>query len=172
MALLNDFKLGADPEFVIQEGAHIKQYKMTVRDAYVPWGIDHGGWVIEPHPKPEFSVRALTINLKKSFNDFATVAPTGKWKAGAYLQATERVVTLGGHVHIDKPKVTPEQLKGLDLVAKHLEALDILPATECEERRNAGAGYGKYGDVRVEHGHFEYRTLPSWLYSQRVTRSV
>ena len=162
--------MGADPEFVIYNEGHLLLFNNRGRDPYVPWGIDHGGYVIEPHPKPELSVRALIANLKTSFNDFATVSPNGKWRAGAYLATPERPITLGGHVHIDRPRPTNDEVAGLDLVTKHLEALDILPATECVERRNNAHGYGKYGDIRVEHGHFEYRTMASWLFSQRVTK--
>jgi len=167
MPLLNDFLVGADPEFIILENGHMKQF--TGRgDVYAPWGLDHGRWVIEPHPKPDMSVRQLIQHLKSSFNDFATVAPSGKWRAGAHFSSPERSITLGGHVHIDRPTCTPAQRDGLDLFTRHLEALDILPQTECVERRKSS--YGQYGDVRCEHGHFEYRTLASWLFSQRVTK--
>lgn len=168
MPLLNDFLVGADPEFVVLSDAGDLQIHRRP-EKYAPWGIDHGGWVIEPHPKPETSVRELVKNLKASMNDFATVAPVGKWRAGAYLAAPQRPVTLGGHVHIDQKTCSGAQLDGLDLFTQHLEALDVLPRQECETRR-AGLNYGRYGDVRVEHGHFEYRTLPSWLFSQRVTK--
>ena len=167
MPLLNDFLLGADPEFIVVEEGHIKQF--TGRpEMNVPWGLDHSNWVIEPHPKPEFSVRKLIQNLKVSFNDFATVTPTGKWRAGAWIHAPERTITLGGHVHVDRPSCTKAQRDALDLFTQHLEGLDILPQTECVERRRST--YGHYGDIRTEHGHFEYRTMPSWLFSQRVTK--
>jgi hypothetical protein len=169
MSLLNEFKLGADPEFVVMEGSHIVPF-VSRPDRYAPWGLDHSGWVIEPHPKPDVSVRELIKNLKVSFNDFATVAPPGKWRAGAYLVAPERTITLGGHVHIDKPASRPEEISALDVFTKHLEALDILPQDECAARRESREHYGRYSDVRNEHGHYEYRTFASWLFSQRVSK--
>ena len=171
MALLNGFKLGADPEFVIYKDGHMFQARLKAQDKYAPFGFDHAGWVVEPHPKPDCSVRNLITNLRTAFNDFAASCATdGKWRAGAYLQTPERTITLGGHVHVDQPKPTQEQLNGLDMFTRHLEALDIIPKEECERRRMINTGYGKYGDVRTEHGHFEYRTMPSWLYSQRATK--
>jgi hypothetical protein len=168
MPLLNDFLLGADPEFVVIEAGHVQRFAQPV-PRYSPWGLDHASFVIEPHPKPDCSVRQLVQNLKTAMNDFATIAPAGKWRAGAFLAAPERTITLGGHVHVDQPHCTGPQLDALDLFTQHLEALDILPKTECVARRNNGH-YGLYSDIRAEHGHFEYRTFPSWLFSQRVTK--
>ena len=170
MPLLNDFLLGADPEFVMLDEQGNMQAFNGRHNPYDPWGLDHGGWVIEPHPKPDMSVRLLTGNLKVAMNDFATVAPDYKWRAGAALVAPQRGITLGGHVHVDKPRCSAEQSRALDLFTQHLEALDVLPRTECQARRGMNGGYGNFGDVRVEHGHFEYRTFASWLFSQRVTK--
>jgi Phage phiEco32-like COOH.NH2 ligase-type 2 len=167
MPLVNNFQLGADPEFVVLREGHLLQFQGRV-EPYVPWGLDHNNWVIEPHPKPEISVRALVQNLKVSFNDFATVAPEGKWRAGAWIAMPERNVSLGGHVHVDQPHATADQISALDVFTQYLEALDILPREECITRRSGS--YGRLGDIRAEHGHFEYRTMPSWLFSQRVTK--
>lgn len=169
MSLLNNFQIGADPEFIILDAGHMKAFRGHV-DRYNPWGTDHGGWVIEPHPKPELSVKELVKNLRTSMNDFALVAPAGKWRAGAYFAAPERQITMGGHVHIDKPSYSSTELKALDILAEYYEKLDLLPSAECVSRRDLYPGYGKFSDVRAEHGHFEYRTLPSWLYSQRITK--
>ena len=169
MPLLNEFKLGADPEFVIVNNGHLQQYAGRVAP-YAPWGLDHSNWVIEPHPKPDPSVRALVHNIRASMNDFAIRAPLGAWRAGSYIEAPERTVTLGGHVHIDQPNYTPAQQESMDLFTQYLERLDILPRAESEQRRQSGTGYGRFGDFRREHGHFEYRSMGSWLYSQRVTK--
>jgi hypothetical protein len=169
MSLLNAHLFGADPEFVVLNGTAIVPYRTRVSPT-APWGIDHGGYVIEPHPKPEKSVRKLIDNLKVSFNDFAVVAPEGKWRAGAFVSGTTpRNQSLGGHIHIDQPKASTEEVIALDRLASYLEKLDILPSAECQLRRDTG-GYGRAGDIRAEHGHWEYRSLPSWLYSQRVTK--
>lgn len=169
MSLVNDFRLGADPEFVIVENGHLRRFDSPVSHVS-PWGTDHSNWVIEPHPKPELSVRALVQNIRTSLNDFALVSPAGVWRAGAYLASPERTVTLGGHVHIDRPDYEQDQITAMDILAEHMEALDILPAAECDARRRAGLTYGRKSDIRAEHGHYEYRTWASWLFSQRVTK--
>lgn len=168
MPLLNDFLLGADPEFIIINNGHMQAYINPV-ERYAPWGIDHSGWVIEPHPKPELSVRALISNLHVSLNDFATVAPAGKWRAGAYFHCPERNITMGGHVHIDKPAASQDQVLAMDKFTEHMEALDLLPSEECATRRGSGH-YGRMGDIRTERGRWEYRTFASWLFSQRITK--
>lgn len=169
MPLLNDFRVGADPEFVVAQNGHLQRYSTPIHK-YSPWGLDHGGYVIEPHPKPALSVRELIKNIKIAMNDFAVSAPEGVWRSEPYSVWPERTITLGGHVHIDKVQAEPAAIRGMDLLVQHLEALDILPASHCTNRRNAGHAYGRFGDVRAEHGHYEYRTFPSWLFSQRVTK--
>jgi hypothetical protein len=169
MPLVNPFRIGADPEFAIVSGGHLMRATFP-NDNFVPWGIDHGGYVVEPHPKPELSVRQLIENLKVSFNDFASRPhPEGKWLAGPVVTMQERIQCLGGHVHIDQPRCSQAQMTALDLFTQHLEKLDILPGKGCEERRNRG-DYGLWSDIRNEHGHYEYRTPCSWLFSQRVTK--
>lgn len=168
MALLNDYKIGADPEFSIINNGHLVQHRVS--PGLRPWGIDHGGWVLEPHPKPDRSVRQVIHNLRVALNDLAVNAPLGHWRAGAFYTAPERAVTFGGHIHIDRPEYNAEQVSALDRFTVHLERLDVLPAAECSSRRNEPNHYGRPGDLRREHGHFEYRTMCSWLYSQRVAK--
>lgn len=171
MAFLNDFKIGADPEFVIMDPPNLVVAQNVMRhQTDSSWGLDHGGWVLETHPEPSVSVREVVENLKVCFNDMAaSTESTSKWRAGASIEAPQRNITLGGHVHIDKKAHEPNQLQAMDALTVYLEALDILPKAECATRR-ATRQYGMLGDIRSEHGRFEYRTLPSWLYSQRVTK--
>jgi hypothetical protein len=168
MPYLNTFRVGADPEFIIVRDGHMQAFGEPV-DRFAPWGLDHGGWVIEPHPKPSVSVREVIANLKIAMNDFALRTPEGAWRAGAYYRAPERTITLGGHVHIDMPQCSGEVRDALDGYTQYLEALDILPREESRSRRTGGA-YGNWGDVRSEHGHFEYRSMCSWLFSQRAAK--
>jgi hypothetical protein len=168
MPIANSYKVGADPEFVILQQGHLQQWRKQV-PPHSSWGIDHGGWVYESQPRPDFSIRNLVRNLKDSLNDFATQAPEGTWKANGYLRTPEREVGLGGHVHIDLPFPHKEHLDAYDRFYEYLEKLDILPTTSCDNRRKR-LHYGQKSDYRSEHGHFEYRSLPSWLFSQRVTK--
>src|SRR6266478_2561142 len=96
-----------------------------------------------------------------------------KWRAGALIKARmaradtltnargERVLTLGGHVHIDQPPDTESEehtlrLSSLDRVTQWLEELDILPQKESIARREDPTarrhGYGKFGDWRPAGG--------------------
>lgn len=168
MPYLNTFRVGADPEFIILRDGHMQLFQGGA-DQFSPWGLDHGGWVIEPHPKPAVSVREVVQNLKVAMNDFALRSPEGTWRSGAYYNSPERRITLGGHVHIDMPRCSAEVRGALDEYTQYLEALDILPREESRTRR-VGSGYGAFGDVRNEHGHFEYRSMCSWLFSQRATK--
>lgn len=166
MPFLNDYLIGADPEFAIVREGHLQLSRGA--ETFSPWGLDHGGYVVEPHPKPAISVKELLKNLRKSMNDFALHTPEGVWKAEPAMQFPERLVTLGGHVHIDKPRYSDFQVQALDSLTSHMEKLDIFPSVSCQNRRNHN--YGKLGDIRAEHGHFEYRSFPSWLFSQRVAK--
>jgi hypothetical protein len=93
-----------------------------------------------------------------------------KLRAGAFVPG--RPISLGGHIHLDlpvRPAPSPysEQFyrptkDALDLVTQHLEALDILPKHESEQRRSHSE-YGRWGDIRTDKGRIEYRTMASWL---------
>ena len=131
------------------------------------WGLDHNEWVFEPHPLPDKSCREVIKNLKRSLQAMVPMLEDFSWRAGAYVDTPQRPITLGGHVHIDLPKATRSQINALNCFTRTLLHLNILPELENRARRDRG-DYGRYGDVRTEHGHFEYRTFPSWLYSQRV----
>jgi hypothetical protein len=98
-------------------------------------------------------------------------------KAGAKAKYNGGAESLGGHVWLDittDVEAQKEQVSALDHLTRRLEALDILPATECEWRRQHA--YGKFGDIRnVKNqqgcrgdGRYEYRTMASWLYSPEV----
>lgn len=173
MTLVNDFKIGADPEFVfVTPDADLRLTPARGPiDEPMLYGLDHGGWVIEPHPIPDFSAKQVTRNIKVALNQIARVyGENEKWRAGAFLRANQRNVTLGGHVHIDQPRSVGTTVRAYDRFTSFLTRLDILPTRESDERRvNGGHLYGQLGDVRHEHGHYEYRSMCSWLFSQKTT---
>lgn len=168
MTLVNDFLVGADPEFVSIDPPNIHLHDIYHFPRHPFYGFDHQGYVVEPHPLPSKSCREVVKNIKAGLETFAHHEKSSrKWRAGAYWSALNRSITLGGHVHIDKPAVTAEQIGNMDKFALALEKLEITPSMECNLRRTRGE-YGDWSDVRREHGHFEYRTLPSWLYSTKT----
>lgn len=173
MPVVNDFMIGADPEFVLLDPPNLLTARDHVRNPTwerVLYGFDHGGLVIEPHPDPNTSTRQVVKNIKYCLNQIARQLQDGtvRWRSGAYYQAPQRVVTLGGHVHVDKKQAPAHAGAAYDRFTDFLQRLEILPSQECDLRRNNAFGYGKPGDMRHEHGRFEYRSMCSWLFSQRT----
>lgn len=166
--LLNDFLVGADPEMVLLDPPALvngMQARLTTANFY---GWDHNGYVLEPHPTPSKSVREVIYNIRKALHVVGYQFDKYKFRAGAYLNTPQRVITLGGHVHLDLKQLNAAQIAAMDTFAASLEALDILPAAECQQRSQGGA-YGRKSDIRNEHGHVEYRSLCSWLFSQKTS---
>lgn len=166
--LLNDFLVGADPEMVLLAPPDLINGSLRGLPTGNYYGWDHNGFVLEPHPKPALSVREVVHNIRKSLHVVGHQFDMYKFRAGAYLHTPQRVVTLGGHVHLDMKTFSVPQINAMDIFAESLESVDILPHAECQQRSKNGA-YGRKSDVRVEHGHAEYRSLCSWLFSQKTS---
>lgn len=168
LKLVNTFKVGADPELAALNPPNLintQQGRRVEPTGYFGW--DHGGYVLEPHPEPNLSVREVCHNIRKCLDYIWYQFPDYKFRGGAYVKAPERGVPLGGHVHLDFPRPTPPQIVALDMITESFEKLDILPEAEGKVRF-ADGGYGRKGDVRAEHGHMEYRSMCSWLFSPKA----
>lgn len=175
---INNFLVGADPEFVLMNPPSLVRGLRGLRTAGSGqsgrtearmWGFDHDGWVLESHPRPSLSTVEVIKNIRASMNQIGRCfGDTHKWRAGAFIEAPERNIGLGGHIHIDLPRIPNGALYGMDHLTTWFEALDILPRNECHARRNT-TPYGRLSDVRVERGRFEFRSMCSWLFSQRVS---
>src|SRR5882724_7146982 len=173
MSFVNNFMVGADPEFVVMEPPAILNARashtrlITPKESFFGW--DHGGFVVEPHPTPDISVRKVVQNIKRCLDGLSVPFSNYKWRAGAYitggpnniLGVGRRHIGLGGHVHLDFPEPTPAQIRAFDSINATLLNLEILPPAECTSRLEI-TGYGRAGDVRFEHGHMEYRSMCSW----------
>ena len=166
MKLINRFLVGCDPEFVVLDpsGKHMNMKTTFGYRGLV--GYDHDGDVLEVRPLPAKSI----ATLMKHIRDVLKVARfPGKLRAGAAFNTGERVIGLGGHVHLDVSCRNPllqKQVYALDLFTRILVSRDILPKQEFALRQER-SGYGKYGDVRKANDadRIEYRTMASWLYS-------
>jgi hypothetical protein len=199
--VVNSFKIGCDPEFVIISNqnavVHPRGYFDEIPSGQI--GLDGSGIPMELRPTPSYSALELTKNLKDLLkSDYLKSVRNHKWRAGAFVVLEEpeeeetsddeyapyyspsreaEEIPIGGHIHIDIP-VDNYSVSGYhefiiqacDHVTKFLEALNIHPKDECDQRRNDGE-YGMFGDFRTEHeseeGHhrIEYRTPCSWLTS-------
>lgn len=178
--LLNEFLLGCDPEFVAltRDGNLINAETYLDSDGEV--GTDHGGFVIELRPKPARGTYALIKRLQHYFHegelpDFVEASGASLLRAGAWVNAKNRHIPLGGHIHIGigmsyvQSQKQAERVQALDALTNVLERLDILPTRESQTRRQNGH-YGQYGDVRGSGNppHMEYRSMSSWLHAPAV----
>lgn len=190
--LINNTLYGADPEFVIINGD-----EAVIGRDFMPAagevGHDHNGYVYELRPRPAKGTYTLVKRMQKLLQSpKLEKLRSYKWRAGALVDlkvpATERAtylggkrtLTLGGHVHIDKPWRNRElgdfdlMISACDRATKYLESLDILPQNESLRRREIGAThrYGAWGDVRgagrEDAAHTEYRTPCSWLFDPKA----
>lgn len=172
--LVNEFLVGCDPEFVtIHNGRRCNVDDHLPHQGVVGW--DHGGRIAEIRPDPSRGVYRLIKTMQKVLLEEPTLQTLvhRRWRAGAVYADDDTTETLGGHIHIDIPwdkKAKP--VKALDALTRKLEALDILPKDESNERRTCG-GFGRFGDVRPGGGDYgghrvEYRTMASWLFNPSI----
>lgn len=188
--LANAWLLGCDPEFVVinDKGEVVNTSNVLQHDGIVGW--DHSGHVVEIRPEPSRGTYALTKKIQRVIlQDPRLNKLSGKLRAGAAVKARlqrvdgmanargERMLTLGGHIHLDLPPVgrTPGTehagiIKAMDCVTRQLEAVDILPKAESVTRRTDPVAvrnkYGQWGDWRPSgdvHQRTEYRVMASWL---------
>lgn len=190
--LINNWMIGCDPEFVAMDNrGQIVNTEGTLPHNGVV-GYDHSGDVIEIRPEPAHGTYALITRLRKEIltNEYLKLLQQYRWRAGAYVRArttrgNERILTLGGHVHLDmppkqggeEPEVHDLRIAALDRVTDWLEKLDVLPLKESTERRNDANAvrnhYGQFGDWRAAgipggRPRMEYRTMCSWLIDPKV----
>jgi len=177
--LANNFLIGCDPEFIglDKDGKHLNFSTHLSKGGSLGW--DHNGDVLEIRPRASKCAFTLMKRMKAILNA-APDLQGGKFRAGAYFTTPTRPLTLGGHVHLDLPYLPKDlddrtRVLALDELTSLYEKLDILPKAECEKRRTSdlgtglvGGGFGKFGDVRDDKGHIEYRTMASWLFHPRT----
>lgn len=169
--VVNTFMLGADPEFVVLNPSpgrlvDTEEQIVNAHPYRVAWGgpagaigDDHGGRVWEVRPSPSPSSYGVLLNIWRLLKSAPmAVVDRFKWKSGA-LGGQD---TLGGHIHYGLPTLAEQVRQCLADCTIGLEKLDILPESECLERRRRG-NYGRLSDVRDSSGHVEYRAPASWL---------
>ncbi|RXT15198.1 hypothetical protein [Ammoniphilus sp. CFH 90114] len=170
--------LGADPEFVLRNKT---SGKMVLASRYFgkkgKVGCDHI-WLrsdqtrkqlplAELRPDPTQDPRQLTVNLYKTmlFAEKKIGNSSIEWLAGGMPL---KGYPIGGHIHFSRAPVNSSFLRALDSYL----ALPLM-LIENHHSLNRRPKYGFLGDFRKQfHGGFEYRTLPSWLVSPRVTKGV
>lgn len=167
--LVNHFCVGADPEFAFQSysgaTAHAETYKLI---AGLCFGADNNGRLVELRPQPSRFVLEVVASMLQELRYLALRSPkiTGQaWKAGAWTGHDG----LGGHIHFGRKKhrTAMSELRALDNLTFLLTSSGIFPEQEINNRLSHTT-YGRFGDTRYQTHGYEYRTLPSWLYSPWV----
>lgn len=169
-------KLGADPEFMLfnaKSGKMISASEFFPRDGIV--GTDNiripnrqQRPIAEIRPKPNECPLDLIENIKQALESANRLAPykNVKWVAGSQPMNN---YSIGGHIHFSKISISGALLRALDNYLGILIFLIEEPTTAAKRRKK----YGFLGDYRLkEHGGFEYRTLGSWLVSQKIATAV
>ncbi|HEY0828422.1 MAG TPA: hypothetical protein VGE40_10030 [Bacilli bacterium] len=167
--------MGMDPEFILRgtDGKVVPASKFLKRKGQVGSDAIHIGNrrviypLVELRPEPSPDPRQLVTNLINTMHMAAgKITDTSlKWNAGGM---PVKGFPLGGHLHLSNIWLNSELLRVLD---NYL----ALPLTLIEDSttRLRRPGFGALGDFRRQpHGGFEYRTLPSWLVSPRITKGV
>lgn len=170
--------LGADPEFVLRNKI---TKKMVLASRFFgrkgPVGCDQI-WlrsdqtrnqlpIAELRPEPASDPRQLVVNLYKTIliAEKKINNPSIEWLAGGMPM---KGYPIGGHIHFSQTKVNSFFLRALDSYLCF--PLMILENQHSLSRRPK---YGFLGDFRTQfHGGFEYRSLPSWLVSPRITKGI
>jgi len=170
--------LGADPEFVLRNkttGKMVLASQFFSKKGRV--GCDQI-WIrsdqtrtqlplAELRPLPSKDPRQLTFNLYKTMlMAERKISHTGiEWLAGGMPM---KGYPIGGHIHFSGTTLNTRFLRALD----NYLALPLM-LLENDHSLSRRPKYGFLGDFRRQfHGGFEYRSLPSWIVSPRVTKGV
>ncbi|WCN36615.1 putative amidoligase domain-containing protein [Aneurinibacillus uraniidurans] len=169
--------IGADIEFVLRTpgGKMVMASHYFPRDGIV--GCDRVWWrgditrrqfpIAELRPAPADTPRGLFRNVYRAMcRGIQLIGPSNlAWEAGGMPL---RGYPIGGHIHFSEIPCNARLLRALDTYV----ALPLL-LLENEASRARRPKYGQLGDMRPQfHGGFEYRTLPSFIVSPRITRGV
>ena len=175
---VEDLTIGADPEFALVN-PQTRRFKYASHAFPGPGELGSDGPLAEVRPPPSTDtskvVQSISNILRKGHPDITDF----DWYTGATYKSPnhpdERIVHIGGHIHIGDPKSLPVALKNgvYSQIIRVLDETIAMPLVriDCPEpylRRNTehhGYGrYGRWGDQRPQEGRFEWRVLSGlWL---------
>lgn len=167
--------LGADPEFLLRNDRGKVIFASAFMDKEGPVGCDA---IVLPsfrkiyplaelRPDPSYEVNQLVTHLHRTMQlaSRKITDQTFQWLAGGM---PVKGFPLGGHLHFSGVWLNNELLRAMD----NYMALPMV-LLEAATTGNRKPKYGFLGDYRKKgHGGFEYRVLPSWLISPRITKGV
>jgi len=181
---IEDTVIGGDPEFLLQvdEGAY--QYAAEVRGLPYNGKLGSDGPWAELRPDPEIKVESFVKNIEDLLKSSPATESINKykWLAGCYyygdrLGQGARSWPVGGHIHIGSPakliymcqqnnsslnKITV--FGCLKKILDEFVGIPLMKIDGIEKSISRRREFGKFDDVRTDHGRLEYRT-PSgeWL---------
>jgi hypothetical protein len=167
--------LGADPEFLLRDpqGKVVFASKFLEKegavgcDAIVLPSFRKIYPLAEIRPEPSIELDRLLNHVHRTMHLAAHKITDSslEWLAGGM---PIKGFPLGGHLHFSGVWLNNELLRVLD----NYLALPLV-LIEDTTTGNRKPKYGFLGDFRKQrHGGFEYRVLPSWLVSPKVTRGI
>lgn len=186
---IEDIKIGADPEFaLVCPTTKCFQYAQHIPHLPEAGPLGSDGPVAEVRPLPSTNVKEVVASIEKILHNDTAAITVYDWIAGAAYKSpnhpNERVVHMGGHIHLGNPVLLNETLKTAiyERIIRILDETIALPLVRIDgpfayERRNKeykGYGrYGRWGDQRPQPNRFEWR-VPSglWLAHPRLATII
>ena len=187
---IEDIMLGADPEFVlVNPKSREFKYAEHVSGFGSSGVLGADGPLAEVRPPPATSTDQVIRNIRNILKKGNPYISPYSWLAGATYgnpkKKGERVLHIGGHIHLGDPLIVPNADKQgtYRQIIRMLDELMAIPLVRVDGpnaflRRNTTHtnGYGRYGlwgDTRPQVGRFEWR-VPSglWLAHPDFARAV
>lgn len=164
--LVNCFKVGCDPEFVVLDsfGSAVHAHDMGLGTG-TAYGADGSGRPVELRAQPSrfvVEVVASLLDTLRLFNAHIQSARTSNhWMTGGLVGRE----SIGGHVHFGRRqvKLRRDEVKVLDKVVDLLDSAGLF--LDTRRRRQERGSYGMPSDHRQQTYGYEYRVPPSWLMS-------
>jgi hypothetical protein len=177
---IEDIMVGADPEFALVNPVNQRYcYAENVSGFGSEGTLASDGPLAEIRPPPATDTSVVVDNIRNILKAGHTSIGGLNWIAGATYKSPnhpdERIVHIGGHVHLGDPHLLPNKNKqGIyRQIIRILDEMMALPLVriDCPHphlRRNTvhtnGYGrYGQWGDTKPQEGRFEWR-VPSGLW--------
>jgi len=151
--------LGGDPEFELFKNGrleHAKDHFNSLRDSV---GRDGSGSQVELRPEPATEPEGVLRNFRELLRTL--------YDEGYDISAQGDVYPLGGHIHFGVPEFHYEFLEVLD---------DFIGTPTQNLSGDARGSYGQLSDYRLQPHGFEYRVIPTAVWSHprmaRITLQI
>lgn len=181
---IEDTIIGADPEFLLMAREGTYKYASEVQGfGYADELGSDGPWA-EIRPKPAIGIDKFVGNIQNLLTTHpnASLIEDYTWLSGCYYYGLregcnggERDWPLGGHIHLGTPSILAKAIENsgryrdamFSCLYKVLDEYLAVPLMRLDGIDNSikrRKEYGHYGDIRIDGGRLEYRTLSSeWL---------